>query len=236
MLFRSTAAARARNIIVTNTPDVLNDCVADLAFGLLIATARKLPQAMRYTQEGKWHHGFYPLTTRVSGKRLGIIGLGRIGRVIARRASGFDMQVGYHRRGQDPNTPYLYFADLIDMARWADFLLVMVPGGPATRNMINARVLEALGPKGILINPARGSVVDEPALVQALKDGKVGGAGLDVFANEPNVPPELLAMDNVVVLPHVGSATVETRSAMAGLVVENLVRHARGEQPLTPLA
>src|SRR5262249_35136665 len=156
-------------------------------------TARKLPQSSRYVHEGKWQHAIYPLTTRVSGKRLGIIGLGRIGRVIAKRASGFDMEIAYHARRRIADAPYTYFADLIEMARWADFLLVMCPGGPATRNLVDARVMEALGPEGMLINPARGSIVDEPALIRALKDGKLGAAGLDVFANEPNVPPELLA-------------------------------------------
>lgn len=229
------AAARARKIIVTNTPEVLNECVADLAIGLLIATARRLPQADRYLREGAWQRGMAPLASRVSGKRLGILGLGRIGKAIAKRAAGFDMEIAYHTRNRQTDVPYTYFADLVEMARWSDFLLVMCPGGEATRNLVNAAVLEALGPEGTLINAARGSVVDEPALVQALKEKKLGAAGLDVFANEPNVPAELLGMDNVVLLPHVGSATVETRSAMAELVIENLRRHLRGQAPLTPV-
>ncbi len=177
-----------------------------------------------------------PLSTRVSGKRLGIIGLGRIGMAIARRAAGFDMAIGYHTRTARPDAPYIHFATAVELARWADFVIVMCPGGEATRNLVNAAVIEALGPDGILINASRGSVVDEPALVRALMDKKLGAAGLDVFAQEPNVPQELVGMENVVLLPHVGSATTETRAAMAGLVIENLRRHLRGEPPLTPVA
>ncbi|MBI3451398.1 MAG: 2-hydroxyacid dehydrogenase [Rhodospirillales bacterium] len=222
-------AATRRGIIVTNTPDVLNDCVADLAMTLILAVSRRIVVGDRYLREGKWEAtGPMPLAAKVSGKKLGILGLGRIGKVIAKRAKGFDMKLAYHGRQRQP-VKMRYFDTLSKLARWSDFLVVICPGGPATRNLVNAEVLKALGKTGAVINVARGSVIDEPALVAALKNGTLGGAGLDVFADEPHVPAELMTMDNVVLLPHVGSGTVETRKAMADLTVANLRAYLRGE-------
>ncbi|WP_394790951.1 2-hydroxyacid dehydrogenase [Rhodoferax sp.] len=215
-------AARARGIAVGYTPEVLNDCVADTAFGLVLDVARRLSAADRFVRRGDWLQGQYPLATKVSGKRLGILGLGRIGQVVARRASGFDMEVRYHNRRPNPAVPYTYEATLESLASWADFLVVVSAGGPETRKLVSADVLRALGPKGFLVNVSRGSVIDEEALVQALESGGIAGAGLDVFEAEPNVPARLLTLDNVVLLPHLASATFETRQAMADLVVENL--------------
>ena len=216
------AEAARRGILVGNTPDVLNDCVADLAIGLVIDVARGLGASERYMRRGEWPKANYPLQRRVSGKRLGIVGLGRIGKTIARRAAAFDMDIRYHNRRPAADAALPYEASLIELARWADFLVVIVPGGAATRHLINAVVLEALGPEGFLINVARGSVVDEPALVHALQTRQIAGAGLDVFDKEPQVPHELMALDNVVLLPHVASATFETRAAMAQRVFDNL--------------
>ncbi|WP_181297195.1 2-hydroxyacid dehydrogenase [Pseudomonas sp. Q2-TVG4-2] len=216
------AAAQARGIPVSNTPDVLNDCVADLAFGLVIDCARQMSRADRFVRAGEWPSGGLPLATRVSGKRLGIVGLGRIGEAVAKRSSGFDMQVRYHNRRPVEGSPYGYEASLIEMARWSDFLVLACPGGDATRHLVSREVLDALGPKGILINVSRGSVVDEPALVEALLEGRLGGAGLDVYAHEPKVPQALLDLPNVVLLPHIGSATEETRLAMEELLFANL--------------
>ena len=215
-------SARQRGIPVGYTPEVLNDCVADTAFGLVIDVARRFSASDRFVRAGQWLKGPYPLTTKVSGKRLGILGLGRIGQVVARRASGFDMEVRYHNRRPNPAVPYAYEPTLTSLAEWADFLVVVSAGGPETRNLVSADVLRALGPKGFLINVARGSVVDEDALIQALKDGTIAGAGLDVYADEPKVPEPLLGMEQVVLLPHLASATHETRQAMADLVLTNL--------------
>ncbi|HEX6980189.1 MAG TPA: 2-hydroxyacid dehydrogenase [Alphaproteobacteria bacterium] len=228
------ALAKQRGIAVTNTPDVLNDDVADLAIAMMLNVARRLALSDRWVREGRWLKGNQPLATKVTGKKLGILGLGRIGKAIAKRAAAFDMDISYHGRTQQTGVPYRFYPDLVDMSRDVDFLVVICPGGEATRNLVNARVLEALGPTGILINVARGSVVDEPALIEALKSGKLGGAGLDVFADEPRVPEALFAMDNVVLAPHVGSATTETRNAMCDLVVANLRAHLRGEKLVTP--
>ena len=214
--------AARRGILVGNTPDVLNDCVADLAIGLVIDVARGLGASQRYLRRGEWPKGPYALQRRVSGKRLGIVGLGRIGKTIARRAAAFDMELRYHNRRPAAGAAIAYEASLVELARWADFLVVIVPGGAATRHLINAEVLAALGPDGYLINVARGSVVDEAALVRALQARAIAGAGLDVFENEPQVPAELMQLDNVVLLPHVASATVETRAAMAQRVFDNL--------------
>lgn len=224
------AAAKARGIPVSNTPDVLNDCVADLAFGLVIDCARQMSRADRFVRAGEWPSGGLPLAARVSGKKLGIVGLGRIGEAVAKRSSGFDMQVRYHNRRPVPGSDYGYEQDLLELARWSDFLVLTCPGGEGTRNLINRDVLDALGPKGTLINVSRGTVVDEAALVEALVDGRLGGAGLDVYAKEPEVPQPLLTLPNVVLLPHIGSATEETRLAMEELLSANL--HAfleRGE-------
>jgi len=229
------AAAKARNVIVTNTPDVLNDCVADLTLGLMIATARRLAFGDRYVRAGKWLNGPMPLAMDVHHKRLGIVGFGRIGRTIAKRASGFDMQVAYHSRRKVADAPFTYHEKLVDLAANSDFLVVITPGGKDTFHLINEQVMRALGPKGILINVARGSVVDEAALVKCLQEGALGGAGLDVFEDEPRVTEALLAMDNVVLEPHIGSATHETRLAMGDLVVDNLLAYFAGKRPLTPV-
>ncbi|MGK9063789.1 2-hydroxyacid dehydrogenase [Stutzerimonas chloritidismutans] len=215
-------AAHARGVVVSNTPDVLNECVADLAFGMIIDCARQMSRADRFVRAGEWPSGGLPLATRVSGKRLGIVGLGRIGEAVAKRSSGFDMQVRYHNRRPVKDSPYGYEGDLVELARWSDFLVLTCPGGESTRNLIDTPVLEALGPSGILINVARGSVVDEPALVQELLEGRLGGAALDVYAREPDVPAALLGLPNVVLLPHIGSATEETRLAMEELLFANL--------------
>ena len=216
------AAAAQRGILVGNTPDVLNDCVADLAFGLLIDVARSLSASERFLRRGEWQRGPFALQTRVSGKRLGILGLGRIGRAIAKRATGFDMEVRYHNRHRVDDVSFSYEPSFTGLARWADFLVLASAGGPSTRHLVSAEVLNALGPTGFLINISRGSVVDESALVDALVNKKIAGAALDVFENEPNVPEALLALDNVVLIPHIASGTNETRQAMADLTLANL--------------
>ncbi len=217
--------ARARNIPVGYTPDILNDCVADTAFALLLDIARATPEADRYVRSGKWAErgpNSFHLGRKVSGARLGIVGLGRIGKTIARRASGFDMDIRYHSRRPVSDSPWSYEPSLLDLARWADFLVVITAGGPGTRHLIDADVLDALGPRSFLINVSRGSVVDELALIRALTEKRIAGAGLDVFENEPFVPEALIALDNVVLLPHIASATEETRLAMARRVIDNL--------------
>jgi len=229
------AHARAKGFVVTNTPDVLTDCVADLAIALVIDVARGVTAGDRHVRAGKWLKGPMPLATKVSGHRLGILGLGRIGRAIAARAEGFDMEIRYHNRRQVPDAPYGYERTLADLAKWADFLVVATSGGEATRGLVSAAVLEALGPKGFLVNIARGSVVDEPALVAALVEKRIAGAGLDVFADEPHVPEALLALDNVVLTPHIASATTDTRAAMGQLVLDNLASWFEAGRPLTPV-
>lgn len=226
-------AAKQRGIQVSNTPDVLNDCVADLALGLIIDTARRLSEADRFVRRGAWSQGNFPLARRVTGKRVGIVGLGRIGKDVAKRCAGFDMQIRYHNRKPDPHSPYGYEAELTALARWADFLVLTCPGGAQTRHLVDAPVLEALGPQGLLINVARGSVVDEVALVAALQNDTLGGAGLDVFEDEPRVPAALLALDNVVLLPHIASGTEETRLQMEELVFSNLDAFLADGQVLT---
>lgn len=220
------AAAARRGVAVGHTPDVLNDCVADMAFGLLLATARGLVVADRYVRRGDWDGPpstvRLPPGRRVSGAKLGIVGLGRIGRTIARRALGFDMEVRYHSRKVVPDVPWAHEPSLTALAAWCDFLVVIAAGGPDTHHLVDRAVLEALGPQGFLVNVARGSVVDEAALVEALVERRIAGAGLDVFENEPHVPEALLALDNVVLAPHIASATVQTRQAMADRVVDNL--------------
>jgi lactate dehydrogenase-like 2-hydroxyacid dehydrogenase len=228
--------AAAHGIIVTNTPDVLTEEVADTALGLLLCTVRELPQAERYLRAGKWTEGDYPLTkATLRDRTVGIVGLGRIGKAIARRLDAFRVPMVYHGRNPQPGVPFRHYASLIEMARDVDVLMIVTPGGAATKHLIDAKVLEALGPDGILINVSRGSVVDEPALIAALKAGKILAAGLDVFANEPQVPSELVEMENVVLFPHVGSASVYTRDAMGQLVVDNLLSWAAGKGPLTPV-
>src|SRR5579872_2542382 len=229
-------AARERGVVVTHTPDVLTEEVADTAVGLLLCTVRELPQAERHLRAGKWPQGNYPLTrATLRNRRVGLVGMGRIGVAIARRLEAFGLPVVYHTRRSRPEFVYRHYPQLIDMARDVDTLVVIVPGGAATKNMIDASVLEALGPDGILINIARGSVVDEAALVVALRERKIMAAGLDVFANEPHVPAELLGMDNVVLLPHVGSASMYTREKMDQLLVDNILAWAADKPPLTPV-
>lgn len=213
------AAARGRGVVVANTPDVLTESVAELALGLLLAAARRLPAAERLLRSGGWKSSF--LGTQVYGKTCGLVGMGRIGSAIARRAEAFGMEIAYFAR-HPREVGYRYVANLRELARQSDFLVLIVPGGPATDGLVDFEVLEALGPSGVLINVARGSVVDEPALVRALLEGRLGGAGLDVFAHEPQVPKELLELDQVVLTPHIGSATQEARRAMAELCVANL--------------
>ena len=229
--------AGEHGIVVTNTPEVLNEEVADTALGLLLCTVREMPQAERYLRAGKWLQGHYPLTkATLRNRTVGMVGMGRIGKAIARRLEAFGVPVVYHSRNPQKGASYKYYPKLIDMARDVDTLMVIVPGGATTANMINAEVLKALGPQGILINMARGSVVDEPALIEALKNRTIYSAGIDVFAKEPNVPKELLDMDHIVLFPHLGSSTEVTRAAMDQLVVDNILAWAAGKPPLTPVA
>jgi lactate dehydrogenase-like 2-hydroxyacid dehydrogenase len=228
--------AGAHGIVVTNTPDVLTEEVADTAVGLLLCTAREFVTAERFLRAGKWLERGYPLSkASLRNRTVGLLGLGRIGKAIARRLDAMAVPVVYHTRRPAADVPYRHYAGLLDMARAVDVLLVIVPGGAETKNLVNREVLEALGPDGILINMARGSVVDEPALIKALQDKTILTAGLDVYANEPQVPAELIAMEHVVLFPHLGSASVYTRSQMDQLVVDNLLAWAAGKPPLTPV-
>jgi lactate dehydrogenase-like 2-hydroxyacid dehydrogenase len=231
------AWAGAHGITVTNTPDVLTEEVADTALGLLLCTVRELPQAERYLRAGKWVNRDYPLTrATLRNCTVGLVGMGRIGQAIARRLDAMKVPVVYHSRRPAGGVSYRHYPRLIDMARDVDVLLVITPGGAETKNLINAEVLAALGPEGILINMARGSVVDEPALIKALQDKTIMSAGLDVYAREPQIPPELIAMERVVLFPHLGSASVVTRERMDQLVVDNLLAWGAGKPPLTPVA
>jgi lactate dehydrogenase-like 2-hydroxyacid dehydrogenase len=231
------AWASAHGVTVTNTPDVLTEEVADTALGLLLCTVREFPQAERYLRAGKWRQKAYPLTkASLRDRTVGLVGMGRIGQTIARRLEAMRVPVVYHSRRPAAGVSYRHYPKLTDMARDVGVLLVITPGGAATRNLINAEVLAALGPDGILINMARGSVVDEPALIKALKDKAIMAAGLDVYAKEPEVPQELIAMENVVLFPHLGSASVATRARMDQLVVDNLKAWAAGSAPPTPVA
>ena len=216
------AAAQSRGITVGYTPGVLNDCVADMAFALMLDVSRGVAASDRFVRRGEWPKARYAPQTRVSGKRLGIVGMGRIDQAIAERASGFRMEVGYHNRRPVADCTLQYFSSVMDLAHWADYLVIAVAGGPATRHMVNSEVLQALGANGYLINIARGTVVDEAALIDALTHQRIAGAGLDVFEDEPNVPAALMALDNVVLTPHIASGTHDTRRAMADLVLENL--------------
>ncbi len=228
--------AAAHNVILTNTPGVLTEEVADTALGLLLCTVREFPQANRYVRAGKWREGDFPLTkASLRDRTVGLVGMGAIGQAIARRLDAMKVPVVYHTRKKRDALPYRHYPKLSDMARDVDILLAIVPGGAGTANMINAEVLDALGPQGILINMARGSVVDEPALIKALQDKRIMSAGLDVFAREPEVPPELRAMENVVLFPHLGSASVVTRERMDQLMVDNILAWAAGQPPLTPI-
>lgn len=228
-------AARARGIAVTNTPDVLTAEVADLAMALLLATVRRVPQGDRYVREGKWLKGPMALTESLQGRTLGVIGMGRIGRAIARRAEAFNLRIAYQGPRRKAELAWPWFADAVTLAKESDLLMVACPGGEATRGLVSRAVIDALGPQGFLVNIARGSVVDEPALIEALQQGRIAGAGLDVFADEPRVPAELIALENVVLQPHVASATHPTRKAMGQLVIDNLAAHFAGKPLLTPV-
>lgn len=232
----AVAHAREKNIIVTNTPDVLNEETANLGIALLLAVTRNLVANDRYVRAGRWvKEGDAKLGRGLAGRQVGIVGMGRIGQVIARKLEVFGCPIAYHTRTAKRDLPWRHVPDLIQLARDSAALIVIVPGGPATAKLIDRQVMEALGPEGVLVNVARGSVVDEAALVDMLATGALGGAGIDVWEDEPNVPEALFGLDNVVLQPHVGSATVETRRAMADLTVANLERHFDGRPPLTPL-
>jgi lactate dehydrogenase-like 2-hydroxyacid dehydrogenase len=229
-------ACREHDVRLTNTPDVLNDAVAEMTMALMLALCRRIPQADVHVREGWWLEGGYPLTAELTGARVGILGLGRIGKEIARRCQAFRMRVAYHGRSEQPYEPYEYYADLVAMAGDVDWLVVIAPGTAETKGIVSRRVLEALGPEGCLMSVARGSLIDEPAMVEMLQSGALGGAALDVFEDEPRVPEELLGLDNVVLSPHQGSATSKTRAAMGDLVVANLAVHFAGRPLLTPVA
>lgn len=230
-----TPRAVARGILISHTPDVLNDEVANTAILLWLATSRKLAAYDAYVRAGRWASEGNPALTRgTQGRTVGIIGMGRIGQAIAARLPVFGARILYHARSAR-DLPYEYFADLTEMARQSEVLICITPGGPATRHLVNAEVIEALGPEGILVNVSRGTVVDEEALVAALLDGRLGGAGLDVFENEPQVPEALFAMENVTLQPHIGSASEETRRAMGDLACDNLVQFLKDGTVLTPV-
>jgi lactate dehydrogenase-like 2-hydroxyacid dehydrogenase len=224
---------RKRGLKVTNTPDVLTDDVADVAVGLVLMTGRGFAKADRFTRAGRWEKEGFELTTKLGGKRVGILGLGRIGKAIAQRLEAMGMSIAYTGRRAQPDVSWRFVPDLVSLASEVDFLVVACPGGPATKNLVDAKVLAALGKKGTIVNIARGSIIDEPALVQALEAGTIKAAGLDVFVDEPHVPKALWSMDNVVLLPHVGSATRETRQAMGDLCKANLDAHFAGKPVLT---
>ena len=228
-------AAKSAGVRVTNTPDVLNDAVAELTIGLMVALARRIPQGDRFVRSGKWPNGNLGLFTELTGKTVGILGLGRIGKEIATRAQAMKMRVVYHGRKRQENVPYIYYDSLLDMARDSDWLVLIAPGGKGTDRIVSRAVLEALGPKGMLVNVARGTLVDEPALVELLANGRLGGAAIDVFENEPQVPAALFALDNVVLSPHQGSATHQTRDAMGATLVANLDAHFAGEPLISPV-
>jgi lactate dehydrogenase-like 2-hydroxyacid dehydrogenase len=231
------AAAARRGVVITNTPDVLTDEVADYAVGLLLATIRRLPQADRHVRSGLYGQGKkFPLTASLRGRRVGIAGMGRIGQAIARRLQGFDVPIAYFARHPRPELAYPFYEDLCELAKVVDTLIVVLPGGPETTRIVNAEVLSALGPEGILINVARGSVVDEWALIDALQSGKILAAGLDVYEKEPHVPAELLQMEQVVLLPHTASGTHHTRALMGRMVVDNVLSWFDGKGPLTPVS
>jgi D-3-phosphoglycerate dehydrogenase len=230
------AAARERGVPVTNTPDILTDEVADLAIGLMLASARQILFADRYVRDGTWaSKGPIPLGRSVGGKTLGVIGLGGIGRAIADRGAAFRMRVIYNGPRRKPDAPYEYVSDVVELARQSDYLMVACKGGPDTRHLVSAAVIDALGQNGTLINVARGSVVDETALIAALAAGRLGRAALDVFESEPSPSPELLKLPNVIVQPHHGSATLETRTAIGQLMIDNLSAHFAGRPLLTPV-
>jgi hydroxypyruvate reductase len=231
----AVAHARGRGIHVTNTPDVVTEDTADTAMALLLAVERRIAEGDRFVRRGLWLNGELRFGRALRGRKLGIIGFGRIGRAIARRGTAFGMTIAYHGPREKPEVPYPFFADLTQLARWSDILVVAATGGESTRHLVNRGVLDALGPEGTLINIARGSIVDEPALVAALESGAIGAAGLDVFEREPQVPAALTALENVVLMPHTGSATHQTRGAMGDLFIENLLAHFDGRPLPTPV-
>lgn len=229
-------AARARDIRITNAPGANDACVADLAFGLLLAVARDIVNADRFVRSGDWPQGGYgSWMTRLSGRRIGILGLGRIGANIARRAAGFDMRIAYHNRHRREDAPYAYHDTLLSLAQASEILMVACPGGAGTRHLVNTEVLHALGAGGLVVNIARGTIIDEAALIAALQDGTIAGAGLDVFEREPLVPPALLSMPNVVLTPHRGGASFETWNETCDIVKANLWTFFRGQPPLNPI-
>jgi len=225
---------RQRGVTITTTPDVLTDDVADMAVALLLAVSRRIVEGDRFARSGAWGPSRMAPGRRLGSKTVGIVGLGRIGRAVARRLTAFGMRITYTDVAPS-GEPHIFVPDLVALAKDADFLVVTAPGGAATRGLVNRAVLDALGPEGVLVNVARGSIVDEPALVQALTQGTLGGAGLDVFADEPNIPDALKTMSNVVLEPHIASATAEGRRAMAALVMDNLRAHFAGAALVTPL-
>ncbi|WP_224701224.1 2-hydroxyacid dehydrogenase [Devosia aquimaris] len=228
-----TAAARAANVRVTNTPSVLNDAVAELTIGLMVALARRIPQADQFVRQGKWPNAGFGLFSELTGKTVGILGLGRIGKEIATRAQAMKMRVVYYGRKRQPTEPHIFYDNLVDMARDSDWLVIIAPGGKGTEGIVSREVLTALGPKGRLVNVARGTLVDEQAMLELLQSGGLGGAALDVFVDEPNVPAAFFGLDNVVLSPHQGSATTQTRDAMGALVIANLDAHFAGEPLLS---
>lgn len=228
------ALAAQRGIVVSNTPDVLNAAVAELCVGNLLALLRQLPQADRFVRAGAWRDGTFPLSVSLARKRVGVVGMGRIGKEIARRLAPFDVALAYHGRS-DQHLDWRYEADLVALARDVDILIVVAPGGAATRHLIGAEVLAALGPVGYLVNVARGSLVDEAALLAALEAGGIAGAALDVFDNEPEIDPRFFALGNVMLTPHIASATRETRAAMAELMLENVRTWFRTGKAVTPV-
>jgi hypothetical protein len=228
--------AAEHGITVTNTPEVLNEEVADTALGLLLCTVREFPKAENFLRAGKWTQGQYPLTkATLRDRKVGMVGMGRIGRAIARRLEGFGLPVAYHSRNPQEGVAYKHYPKLVDMARDVDTLILITPGGASTKHLVNAQVLEALGPRGIVINMARGTVVDDAALIKALREKTIYAAGLDVFVSEPQVPKEYLELDNVTLFPHLGSSTFHTRQKMEQLVVDNLLAWNDGKPPLTPV-
>jgi len=230
------ACAKARGIIVTTTPGVLNDCVADTGMALLLAASRRICEADRFLRAGRWQSERFPFSTSLRGKVCGILGLGQIGRAVAHRAEAFGLRIAYSNPSRKADVDYDYYPDPLSLARASDYLMLTLPGGENTRHLVDTRILEALGPTGFLINIARGSVVDQPALIAALRDHKIAGAGLDVFEDEPIVPPELMSLENVVLTPHIASATHETRLAMSQLAFANLQAHFDGQPILTPVS
>ncbi|VWD36994.1 D-2-hydroxyacid dehydrogenase [Burkholderia lata] len=229
------AAARERGIRVTNTPDVLTGDVADLGVGLALAMMRRIGAGDAYVRSGAWRDGDMPLVTRLYGKRVGVVGFGRIGTTIARRLSGFDVELGYFDVAPRADSPHRFFGDLAELAGWCDLLIVTLAGGPTTRHLVDAAVLDALGPQGYLVNVSRGTTVDEPALLDALERNAIAGAALDVFWNEPRIDPRFLALPNVLLQPHHASGTIETRQAMGWLVRDNLAAHFAGAPLITPV-